>query len=166
MVPYLSFFPAANGTSFGDGTAQAILSPSQVRDPAFYLGRVDHRISDKDSIFIRYAASPANTNSVTNVVYQGNTTLSKSAYVHIAGGKNFLAHNGQYFPRRRQPAPYFRGHALRGSAGSFSRLYTRRWKSLAKSHSPFRQPRLARARSRWERSRAPPLETQIQSPSR
>src|SRR5262249_15373249 len=58
VVPYLSFFPVANGTNFGDGTAQSIFSPSQISDQAFYLGRVDHRISDKDSLFVRYAASP------------------------------------------------------------------------------------------------------------
>ena len=72
VVPYLSFYPLPNGKNFGDGTAQAIFSPSQISSQAFYLGRVDHKISEKDSIFVRYTASPANTYAVSPVIYQAN----------------------------------------------------------------------------------------------
>jgi hypothetical protein len=74
--PYLSFFPLANGSSFGDGTAQAIFSPNQVSSQDFYLGRVDHRFSDKDSLFVRYTASPAETHTLSDIVYQGVRTNS------------------------------------------------------------------------------------------
>lgn len=54
IKPYLVFFPRANARNFGDGTAEAILNPLRVSNQNFYLGRFDHRLSDKDSFFARY----------------------------------------------------------------------------------------------------------------
>lgn len=71
VKPFLATFPLANGRNFGDGTAEAIFSPSQVSSQDFYLARMDHRLSDKDSFFARYNYSQAETLPVSNIVYWG-----------------------------------------------------------------------------------------------
>ena len=83
VAPFLTLFPLANGLDFGNGTAQAVFSPSQVSSQDFYLGRVDHRISDKDSIFVRYTASPASTHTISPTIYQGITTTSQNQMTTI-----------------------------------------------------------------------------------
>ena len=51
---YMTLFPAPNGQVFHDGTAESHNSPTRPSQQDFFLVRVDHRISDKDSVFARY----------------------------------------------------------------------------------------------------------------
>ncbi|HYN24315.1 MAG TPA: TonB-dependent receptor [Pyrinomonadaceae bacterium] len=53
-------FPLPNGPSRGDGTAQYLFSPNQPLKEFFIQGRVDHRLSDKSSLFGRYTISNGN----------------------------------------------------------------------------------------------------------
>jgi len=55
-------FPAPNGTDLGDGTAESISSPARTSKQDFFLVRIDHKLSDKDSIFARYNFSAATQN--------------------------------------------------------------------------------------------------------
>ena len=47
-------FPRANGTSLGGGAAEYLFSGTQPTDEHFYQGRLDHRLSPTDSLFVRY----------------------------------------------------------------------------------------------------------------
>jgi hypothetical protein len=47
-------FPRANGASLGGGAAEYLFSGTQPADEHFYQGRVDHRLSPADSLFVRY----------------------------------------------------------------------------------------------------------------
>lgn len=55
IVPYLNtFFPLPNGRSLGGGAAEYLFSQSQPTNEYFAQARVDHRFSEKDSLFGRY----------------------------------------------------------------------------------------------------------------
>jgi hypothetical protein len=47
-------FPRANGRSLGGGAAEYLFSGQQPTDEHFVQGRVDHRFSGGDSLFVRY----------------------------------------------------------------------------------------------------------------
>ncbi|OFW42813.1 MAG: hypothetical protein A3J28_06030 [Acidobacteria bacterium RIFCSPLOWO2_12_FULL_60_22] len=69
--PYLALYPLPNGRIFGDGTAEIIFSPTRLSTQNFYLGRVDHRLSDKDSLFARYNFSNSKIHHVSDIIYWG-----------------------------------------------------------------------------------------------
>src|SRR5206468_62652 len=46
-------FPRANGASLGGGAAEYLFSGTQPTDEHFYQGRLDHRLSSTDSLFVR-----------------------------------------------------------------------------------------------------------------
>ena len=73
VAPFMVIFPPANGRNFRDGTAQAILNPSQVSTQNFYLGRVDYRLSDKDSFFARYNYEMANQHTNSPILIYAST---------------------------------------------------------------------------------------------
>ena len=58
--PFLAIFPPVNGRVFGDGTGESRSSPAQISTQDFFLVRVDHKLSDKDSFFVRYNFADAN----------------------------------------------------------------------------------------------------------
>ncbi len=47
-------FPRANGRSLGGGASEYLFSETQPTDEHFFQGRVDHRVSRNDSLFVRY----------------------------------------------------------------------------------------------------------------
>ncbi len=57
--PWLALFPEPNGIAFGDGGAEYNSAPMRVSRQDFFLVRMDHKISDKDSLFVRYNFSDA-----------------------------------------------------------------------------------------------------------
>jgi len=59
VVPFLTLFPPVNGRDFGDGSAESLSSPSKISRQDFFLVRMDHRFSDRDSVFGRYNFSDA-----------------------------------------------------------------------------------------------------------
>ncbi len=54
---YLQLFPLPNGDPLGGGVAQYLYSRSQPTAEHLWQGRVDHRISSRDSLFARYTMS-------------------------------------------------------------------------------------------------------------
>src|SRR5437867_4177070 len=53
--PYLDLFQRPNTPDLGDGTAYFITAPLQVTHEDYFMGRVDHQISDRMRIFARYS---------------------------------------------------------------------------------------------------------------
>jgi len=62
MQPYLILFPRVNVIDFHDGTGEFLGNPVQRSSEDFYLGRVDYKLSDKDSVFARYNLSNSSLN--------------------------------------------------------------------------------------------------------
>ncbi len=54
VVPYLAAWPLPNGRDYGDGTGELVQNAKMPTDQQFFAGRIDHRFSDSDSIFVRY----------------------------------------------------------------------------------------------------------------
>ena len=71
VKPFLVVFPPANGRNFGDGTAQSITNPNQVSSEDFFIARIDHKISDKDSVFGRYNFDQSNQHLSSNILLFG-----------------------------------------------------------------------------------------------
>jgi hypothetical protein len=66
VQPFLALYPPVNGQTFKDpitgrdtGTGEFISSPGSSSRQDFFLVRVDHKISDRDSLFGRYYFSQA-----------------------------------------------------------------------------------------------------------
>lgn len=59
VKPYLVLFPPVNGRTFAGGTGEYLSSPNEPSRQNFFLTRVDHKISDRDSLFGRYYFSQA-----------------------------------------------------------------------------------------------------------
>lgn len=58
--PIIDLFPRANGRNFGDGTAGFSGLTKRNSDDDFYTVKVDHKLSDSDSIFVRYLYDNSN----------------------------------------------------------------------------------------------------------
>jgi len=71
-----AFFPEANGEVFSrDGTAEYFAAPSAISRQDFWLLRMDHHFSERDSIFGRYNFSDAkNGDPQPDTVFQENTS--------------------------------------------------------------------------------------------
>lgn len=78
---YLALVPLPNGRDFGDGTGQYISSGSNLDDEDFVAGRVDHRFSDKTSIFGRYTFNNAKVGVPDNLQLFRSATASRNQYV-------------------------------------------------------------------------------------
>ncbi|MBI2817190.1 MAG: TonB-dependent receptor [Acidobacteria bacterium] len=61
IVPYLKLYPLPNGRNFGNGSAQFIRDTSTRATEDYYMGRMDFRLSDKDSVYWRYIFDPSET---------------------------------------------------------------------------------------------------------
>jgi len=60
VQPYLALFQAPNAAGhldLGDGTGLWGASPLQVTDENYFMTRVDHQISEKHRLFVRYLYS-------------------------------------------------------------------------------------------------------------
>ena len=54
VQPYLDLFPAGNGADNGDGTQEFIFPANSPIDEDYYMFKIDHQLSDNDSVFGRY----------------------------------------------------------------------------------------------------------------
>ncbi|MBL8236700.1 MAG: TonB-dependent receptor [Bryobacterales bacterium] len=57
---YLALVPLPNDRSFGDGTGEYVAAASQAVNENFFVARIDHRFSEKTSIFGRFTIDKAN----------------------------------------------------------------------------------------------------------
>lgn len=77
---YLNLVPLPNGRDFGDGTGQYLSSGSNLDDEDFVAGRIDHRLSDKTSIFGRYSFNNAKVQVPDNLQLFTSGTASRNHY--------------------------------------------------------------------------------------
>jgi len=77
---YLNLVPLPNGRDFGDGTGQFISSASNLDDEDFLAGRVDHRFSDRTSIFGRYTFNNARVQVPDNLQLFSSGAASRNQY--------------------------------------------------------------------------------------
>ncbi len=80
---YLNLVPLPNGRDFSDGTGQFTSSGSNLDDEDFVAGRVDHRFSDRSSIFGRYTFNNAKVQVPDNLQLFRSNTASRNQYVTV-----------------------------------------------------------------------------------
>ena len=89
--PYLDAFPLPNGRSLGGGLAELRFPFDQTIDQNFLQARVDHNISSKDQVFVRYTRDAADQYLPTDFPQFPRTFLSKNQFAtaewrHVASG--------------------------------------------------------------------------------
>ena len=70
VVPFLNVYPLPNGQNFGDGTALYSYNYVIPATENYYLGRMDYRISEKDSFYGRYVYDPSSSFSHSRALPQ------------------------------------------------------------------------------------------------
>ena len=94
IVPLLSLFPLPNGPDLGGGVGQLINQGSRRLDENYVTGRIDHRFSDNDSLFVRYVfdhgslTEPYPSPSTIDPVF-GSLLRSRNQYITIQENRIF-----------------------------------------------------------------------------
>jgi hypothetical protein len=86
IQPFIeTLFPMPNGRDLGGGVAQYLFTRSQPTNEYFTQGRIDHRFSDRDSLFGRYTIDNGNVNRppVTKVPITNTKERSRNQYVTL-----------------------------------------------------------------------------------
>lgn len=85
-----TLFPRANGRSLGGGAAEYLFSERQPTDEHFFQGRVDHRISGTDSLFLRMTHDrgdvdriPADKPPISIIIEGTRNTYITAEHQHI-----------------------------------------------------------------------------------
>jgi Carboxypeptidase regulatory-like domain/TonB dependent receptor len=91
VKPYLDSFPLPNGPSLGGGLAEYRFPFDQTVDQNFIQARVDHNLSAKDQMFVRYTRDTADQYLPTDFPQFPRTFLSKNQFLtgelrHVASG--------------------------------------------------------------------------------
>jgi len=89
ILPYLSLYPVVNGAKRGVGFgvhSEAIFIPT---NETYFTGRVDHKVSDRDSVFVRYSYDDAESFSIQNVAYFRTHSQSRQQYLTLVGSHIF-----------------------------------------------------------------------------
>lgn len=88
---YLALVPLPNDRSFGDGTGEFVAAASQSVDENFFVARIDHRFSDKTSIFGRFTIDKANVAIPDALRFVQAETQSDNRYLTIEGTRVLTA---------------------------------------------------------------------------
>ncbi len=83
IQPYLALFPLPNGRSLGGGAAQYVFSLPQPANEYFAQGRVDHRFSERDTIFGRYTFDNGTADRPSTVKPPGTITKERSRNQYV-----------------------------------------------------------------------------------
>ena len=81
--PYVDLFPLPNGRDFGDGTADFFSSPSKPTREDNFSVRLDHQISENDSLFGRYTFDDAEVFIPEKIPTFGTGLVSRYQYVTV-----------------------------------------------------------------------------------
>jgi outer membrane receptor protein involved in Fe transport len=80
-APLIALFPQANGAVFANGTAEFIGVTPRISTGDFFSVRVDHRLSDSDSLFVRYLFDDSEQTLVRFFPQYPNLSLNRK---HVA----------------------------------------------------------------------------------
>ena len=83
IAPYLALFPLPNGGSIGGGIGINSASQFLPTDENFFTVRLDHSISERDSLFARYTFDDATSTSPQRVFLWRTETLSRQQYLTL-----------------------------------------------------------------------------------
>jgi hypothetical protein len=81
VVPYLNLFPLPNGTDFGTGVGAFLSAPNVITNQDDVMGRVDHQLTAKHSVFARYSFDQDGVNAPESLPNKLQVTHSRRQYV-------------------------------------------------------------------------------------
>ena len=81
VAPYFGWWPLPNGRNFGDGTAESLQGIPQTTNEHFFIVRVDHTLSDSDSLFVSYKFDDAEQEEPENVPSFFSTDETRYQYL-------------------------------------------------------------------------------------
>ncbi len=85
VVPYLELYPLPNSVSVGRGIGEYIDSQFLPTDENFFTVRLDHQISERDSLFARYTFDDATSHSAESTVLFTRLNNSRQQYLTLVG---------------------------------------------------------------------------------
>lgn len=83
VKPYLDLFPLPNGRDFGDGSADFFSSPTQPTREDNFTVRLDHQLSDSDSLFGRYTFDDADVFVPDKIPTFGTGLVTRYQYITV-----------------------------------------------------------------------------------
>ena len=83
VVPFLKFWPLANGTDLGGGVAEAFFSNNQPVQQDYVSGRFDQQLSPVDHLMARYTFVRAHTSAAYAVPTFVSDNKSRNQYISI-----------------------------------------------------------------------------------
>ncbi|HJZ68282.1 MAG TPA: TonB-dependent receptor, partial [Blastocatellia bacterium] len=89
--PILDLFPAQNGNTFADGTAEFIGTTNRISNDDFFTVRVDHNLGNSDSIFVRYLFDDSDQVLPRNFPEFPNLAVNRKQVVTLEERKIFTA---------------------------------------------------------------------------
>jgi hypothetical protein len=89
VKPYLGIMPLPNGERLGGGFAENFGSQYLPTNENFFTVRVDHQITDRDSLFARYSFDDATGDRGGGIYLFGTRVASRQQYVTLVGSHIF-----------------------------------------------------------------------------
>ena len=89
VKPYLALMPIPNSTRVGGGLAQNSSQQFLPTDENFFTVRLDHRLSDRDSLFGRYSFDDASTHQAGDSFAFARGIQSRQQYLTLVGSHIF-----------------------------------------------------------------------------
>ena len=83
VVPYLNLYPLPNGRNFGDGSAQFLSSPTVITNEDNVMGRVDHQLNSKTTIFARYTFDQDSVDAPQSLPFETATNSDRRQYITL-----------------------------------------------------------------------------------
>jgi hypothetical protein len=83
VKPFLDLYPLPNLQTFTDGTGQYQYADDQPTNENYYAIKVDHQLTDKDSLFVRYTADKGDRSSLSTIPVWTETVYNLNQYVTL-----------------------------------------------------------------------------------
>ena len=74
VQPYLDLYPLPNGRDNGDGSGEFIIANPRPLGEDYFVVRIDHHISDADSVFARFTFDDSNLSTDAQYIYDTIST--------------------------------------------------------------------------------------------
>ena len=83
VQPYIDLYPIPQGPDQGDGIAQFFFDNPQPINEDFFVIKIDHQLSENDSLFGRYTFDEAKLDFLTEAFIMGLTETNRNQYVTL-----------------------------------------------------------------------------------
>ena len=83
VKPIIDLYPLPNGASLGDGVGEFLSSPNRNTDEDYFMVRIDHQLSDSDSIFVRYTYDDGGVIAPDAFNFGQSSLVNRNQYVTI-----------------------------------------------------------------------------------